>query len=354
MGFFWHRRKLARMNTKVYRLSQIDEAAAAIKQGELVAFPTETVYGLGADATNEDAVKNVYLAKGRPSDNPLIVHVNSIEMVEQYAAEIPDNARKLMAKFWPGSLTIILKIKKGALSKTVTGGLSTVAFRFPDCQPTLDLIAKAGVPMVGPSANTSGKPSPTTAQHVYHDLNGKITGILDNGPTRVGVESTVLDMSTDTPVILRPGAVTKRDIESVIGSIDLNHHKVGKNEIPKAPGMKYKHYAPSAQVYIVDEGTDWAQVAKWIDQQPFDVGVMAEGQILKQLTLPMNAVQFSLGSGVTDASARLFDGLRGFDDQHNVKVIVTQAFPAQDLGRAYMNRLNKSAGGVHFNPGQVK
>lgn len=342
------------MNTKIYQLNQIDEAAAAIQRGELVAFPTETVYGLGADATNEPAVKNVYLAKGRPSDNPLIVHVNSVAMVEKYAAEIPANARKLMAAFWPGSLTIILKIKKGALSKTVTGGLSTVAFRFPDNQPTLDLIGKAGVPIVGPSANTSGKPSPTTAQHVYHDLNGKITGILDDGPTRVGVESTVLDMSTATPVILRPGAVTKQDIEGVIGSIDLNHHQVGKNETPKAPGMKYKHYAPSAQVYIVNEGTDWAKVAKLVAQQPFDVGVMAEERILQQLTLPMNAVQFSLGTGVEDASARLFDGLRGFDDQPNVKAIVTEAFTAKNLGRAYMNRLNKSAGGVHFDPAQVK
>lgn len=342
------------MNTKIYQLNQIDEAAAAIQRGELVAFPTETVYGLGADATNEQAVKNVYRAKGRPSDNPLIVHVNSVAMVEQYAAAIPENARKLMKRFWPGSLTIILPIKKGSLSKTVTGGLSTVAFRFPDCQPTLDLIGKAGVPIVGPSANTSGKPSPTTAQHVYHDLNGKITGILDNGPTRVGVESTVLDMSTDTPVILRPGAVTKADIEGVIGSIDLNHHHVGKNEIPKAPGMKYKHYAPSAQVYIVDEGTDWTQVVKWVAAQPFDVGFMAEEKILQGLSLPMNAVQFSLGNGVKDASARLFDGLREFDDEHNIKAIVTQAFPARDLGRAYMNRLNKSAGGVHFDPKQVK
>lgn len=337
------------MNTRIFHLDEIDQAAKEIQAGHLVAFPTETVYGLGADATNEAAVKNVYLAKGRPSDNPLIVHVASVEMVEQYAATIPDNARQLMNKFWPGSLTIILPIKKHVLSKTVTGGLSTVAFRFPDCQPTLDLIKKAGVPIVGPSANTSGKPSPTTAQHVYHDLHGKIAGIIDNGPTRVGVESTVLDMSTDQPVILRPGAVTKAQIEDVIGSIDLNHHHVGKNEIPKAPGMKYKHYAPNAQVYIVDQDADWQQVVAWISKQPFDVGMMAEERILQHASLPMNAIQFSLGKNVQDASARLFDGLRQFDDQPNVKAIVAQAFPAKDLGRAYMNRLNKSAGGVHFN-----
>lgn len=337
------------MNTRIFHLDEIDQAAKEIQAGHLVAFPTETVYGLGADATNEAAVKNVYLAKGRPSDNPLIVHVASVEMVEQYAATIPDNARQLMNKFWTGSLTIILPIKKHVLSKTVTGGLSTVAFRFPDCQPTLDLIKKAGVPIVGPSANTSGKPSPTTAQHVYHDLHGKIAGIIDNGPTRVGVESTVLDMSTDQPVILRPGAVTKAQIEDVIGSIDLNHHHVGKNEIPKAPGMKYKHYAPNAQVYIVDQDADWQQVVAWISKQPFDVGMMAEERILQHASLPMNAIQFSLGKNVQDASARLFDGLRQFDDQPNVKAIVAQAFPAKDLGRAYMNRLNKSAGGVHFN-----
>ena len=263
------------METRIFKLNEIDQAAQAIKDGQLVAFPTETVYGLGADATNEAAVKNVYLAKGRPSDNPLIVHVASIEMVERYAAEIPNSARQLMKAFWPGSLTIILKIKPGSLSKTVTGGLATVAFRYPDCQPTLDLILKAGVPIVGPSANTSGKPSPTTAQHVFHDLNGKIFGILDNGPTRVGVESTVLDLSTPQPAILRPGAVTKAQIESVIGSIDLDQHHVGTNETPKAPGMKYRHYAPGVPVAIVDPQTNWQSVNSWIEEQPSKVGVMA-------------------------------------------------------------------------------
>lgn len=336
------------MDTRIFKLDEIDQAASAIQKGELVAFPTETVYGLGADATNETAVKNVYLAKGRPSDNPLIVHVASVAMVEKYAAEIPEKARQLMKAFWPGSLTIILKIKPGTLSKTVTGGLSTVAFRFPDCQPTLELIQKAGVPIVGPSANTSGKPSPTTAQHVYHDLHGKIAGILDNGKTRVGVESTVLDMSTDQPVILRPGAVTKAQIESVIGSIDLNHHQVGKNETPKAPGMKYRHYAPSAPVYIVDPQSDWQAVSAWIANQESKVGVMATDEVVKKISWPQNAVLYNLGNDVTDASACLFDGLRQFDDKACVKTILTQGFTAQGLGAAYMNRLNKSAGGKHF------
>ena len=319
------------MQTKIFQEREVKEAAKLIQDGQLVAFPTETVYGLGADATNEKAVKHVYEAKGRPSDNPLIVHVASQKMVKEYAATIPEKAQKLMDHFWPGSLTIILPVKEGTLSKTVTGGLSTVAFRFPDCQPTLDLIQEAGVPIVGPSANTSGKPSPTTANHVYHDLNGKIAGILDNGATKVGVESTIIDMSTDQPVILRPGAVTQADIEGVIGSIELNHHQVKKDETPKAPGMKYKHYAPDAQVYIVDPG-----------------GVMAEDKVLKSIDLPVNANQFPLGDGVEEASARLFYGLREFDDEKNVQAIVCQGFEATGLGAAYMNRLNKSAGQTHF------
>lgn len=336
------------METQIYGLDQIDEAARQLRDGQLIAFPTETVYGLGADATNEAAVKQVYAAKGRPSDNPLIVHVASVAMVEKYAAEIPDQARALMKAFWPGSLTIILKIKPGSLSKTVTGGLDTVAFRFPKNQATLDLITKADRPMVGPSANTSGKPSPTTAQHVYHDLHGKIKGILNDGPTEVGVESTVLDMSTDEPAILRPGAVTKADIEKVIGPIESNHHKVGKNETPKAPGMKYKHYAPNAQVYMVDPDDDWGQVAQWLVQQGQAAGVMATDQVLSQLDLPSYAESFSLGGDVKSASARLFDGLRHFDTEKEIKLIVCQAFPAEGLGTAYMNRLNKSAGGMHF------
>ncbi|MDO4854950.1 MAG: L-threonylcarbamoyladenylate synthase [Limosilactobacillus gorillae] len=342
------------VKTVIFQPSEVNEAAKLIQKGQLVAFPTETVYGLGADATNEKAVKQVYLAKGRPSDNPLIVHVASVAMVEQYAEEIPAKARKLMDRFWPGSLTIILKIKPGTLSKTVTGGLNTVAFRYPACQPTLNLIREAGVPIVGPSANTSGKPSPTTAGHVYHDLDNKIAGIIDDGPTVVGVESTVLDMSTDQPVILRPGAVTKQDIENVIGSIELNNHKVKANEVPKAPGMKYKHYAPNAQVYIVAPDADWTAVANWLAQAEGSVGLMATEQVLKSHVWPVQADQFSLGEGIEDASARLFEGLRAFDDQQEIHQILCQGFLPTGLGAAYMNRLNKSAGGTFFRESLTK
>lgn len=339
------------METKILKPDQIDEAARLISEGELVAFPTETVYGLGADATNEFAVKQVYQAKGRPSDNPLIVHVADVATVERFAEPLSDTARKLMAAFWPGSLTMIFKLKPAALSAFVTGGLKTAAFRFPNNQTTLTLIKTSGKPMVGPSANTSGKPSPTTAQHVYHDLNGKIAAILDDGPTEVGVESTVLDMSTYQPAILRPGAVTKKQIESVIGIpvMDELHH-VGTNEVPKAPGMKYKHYAPNAQVYIVDPGDSWQDVGRWIknNQLQAPIGVMAFDDDLKMINWSTNVKQISLGNNVSDASHNLFRELRDFDDQPQYKIIFVQGVEPTGLGEAYMNRLNKSAGQMHF------
>lgn len=337
------------METLVLKATQLDQAADFLKKGELVAFPTETVYGLGADATNEAAVKKVYAAKGRPSDNPLIVTVSSVSMVEQFVQPLSDEARHLIQKFWPGSLTMIFKLKPNALSKTVTGGLDTAAFRFPNNQTTLDLISKAGVPIVGPSANTSGKPSPTTAKHVYHDLNGKIAAIVDDGPTTVGVESTILDMSVDTPSILRPGAVTKEDIESVIHRpvIDELHH-VGAKQTPKAPGMKYKHYAPAAQVYIVDPDDDWHDVVDWIKSHPQSVGVMAFDHVIKTINWPDNADVISLGSDAKSAAHDLFAELRDFDNHPEYKIIFTQGIDPEGIGEAYMNRLNKSAGQMHF------
>lgn len=336
------------METQIFKPDQVAQAAALLKAGELVAFPTETVYGLGADATNETAAGNVYAAKGRPSDNPLIVTVASIEMVEQYAQPLSDAVKQLMAAFWPGSLTIVLPLQPGKLSKTVTGGLDTAAFRMPANQLTLKLIATAGVPIVGPSANTSGKPSPTLAEHVYHDLNGKIAGILDDGPTQVGVESTIIDMSTEMPTILRPGAVTVEQLEKVIGDVRSDHHHVGANETPKAPGMKYKHYAPSAQVEIVDDPADFAAAATWAGQQAESVGVMATESVLANLNVPANVETFSLGPDVESATHLLFAGLRHFDLESQVKVIFTEGFPTTGIGAAYMNRLDKSAGGMHF------
>ncbi|GKT04002.1 L-threonylcarbamoyladenylate synthase [Furfurilactobacillus entadae] len=336
------------METTIFSKQELPAAAAALRAGQLVAFPTETVYGLGADAFNEAAVKQVYAAKGRPSDNPLIVHVADIATVTALTEPLSDAALALMDAFWPGSLTMIFKLKPGALSKAVTGGLSTAAFRFPANDTTLALIKELGRPMVGPSANTSGKPSPTTAQHVYHDLQGKIAGIVDDGPTTVGVESTVLDMSTGHPAILRPGAVTPEQIEAVIHEpVATELHKVGAKETPKAPGMKYKHYAPAAQVEIVNDG-DWAAALTWAAKQDGPVGLMATTGRLDGLTIPANVEIFPLGSNVAGASHALFAGLRHFDDEGAVHNILAEGFAESGLGLAYMNRLKKAAGNVFF------
>ncbi|EPC30365.1 translation factor, SUA5 family [Lacticaseibacillus paracasei subsp. paracasei Lpp120] len=330
--------------SKRYHESDIPEAAAALKRGELVAFPTETVYGLGADATNVTAVGKVYAAKGRPSDNPLIVTVADADMVGQYATITP-LAAKLMQAFWPGPLTIILNILPGRLSMKVTGGLQTAAFRNPDNALTRKLIATAGVPIVGPSANTSGKPSPTTADHVLHDLDGKIAGVLDDGPTQVGVESAIIDLTVTPPAILRPGAIGPDELEPLIGHVDTAAHHVGQNEAPKAPGMKYKHYAPAAQVVVVDDPAQFSAAVAWAKKTGQVFGLLATDAILAQYpTIP----SYSLGKNVQSAAHALFAGLRWFDLHPDVTLVLAQAFSKTELSAAYMNRLLKSAGDMHF------
>ncbi|MDN6608275.1 MAG: threonylcarbamoyl-AMP synthase [Lacticaseibacillus paracasei] len=330
--------------SKRYHESDIPEAAAALKRGELVAFPTETVYGLGADATNVTAVGKVYAAKGRPSDNPLIVTVADADMVGQYATITP-LAAKLMEAFWPGPLTIILNILPGRLSMKVTGGLQTAAFRNPDNALTRKLIATAGVPIVGPSANTSGKPSPTTADHVLHDLDGKIAGVLDDGPTQVGVESAIIDLTVTPPAILRPGAIGPDELEPLIGHVDTAAHHVGQNDAPKAPGMKYKHYAPAAQVVVVDDPAQFSAAVAWAKQTGQVFGLLATDAILAQYpTIP----SYSLGKNVQSAAHALFAGLRWFDLHPDVTLVLAQAFSKTELSAAYMNRLLKSAGDMHF------
>lgn len=330
------------METKIFKREQLDEAARLLSQGELVAFPTETVYGLGALATRDDSVKKVYAAKGRPSDNPLIVTVADEAMMRPYAKEVPERAEKLIKHFWPGPLTILLLAKEGALPESVTGGLPTVAFRCPDDQLTHDLIAKLGYPIVGPSANTSTKPSPTTAQHVYHDLKGKIAGIVDGGETEVGLESTIVDLSVTPAVVLRPGKITPEEISQVLGEeVLINRGQVSDKEVPKAPGMKYRHYAPSAQVYVVDQAETFAKL-----DLDASCGVMASSDLLEELPLPAEN-KFNLGKNLTEADHNLFAGLRYFDDRSEIKTIYVEGFEQGEESLAYMNRLNKAAGGHH-------
>lgn len=333
------------METKQFTVDQISLAADLIRHGELIAFPTETVYGLGANALDEQAVKQVYAVKGRPSDNPLIVHVNDFEMVKQFVTDFPKQTKSLVNTFWPGPLTLIFNVKPNAFPATVTGGLNTVAFRMPNNQKTLELIRLAGVPLVGPSANTSGKPSPTTAQHVYHDLHGKIAGILDDGPTQIGVESTVLDLTAkdSVPVILRPGAVTKEQLERVVGTVLVDQHLISEKEAPKAPGMKYKHYSPDVPVWIIEGDQEvFKKAIEWAKRKEQRIGLFGDEQTTSTFLNNVEAV-FSFGEhSVEQGTKLLFAGLRSLDEQ-NIDVIFAQAFSENELGIAYMNRLKKAA-----------
>ncbi|CAK8054568.1 L-threonylcarbamoyladenylate synthase [Eupransor demetentiae] len=335
------------MQTKKYANKEEDlqEAAKDLRDGEVVAFPTETVYGLGADATNDEAVKKVFTAKGRPADNPLIMTVSDPKMLDDFVTVSPA-ARGLMANFWPGSLTIILPIIPDHVSMLVTGGLQTVAFRLPDNAVTRELISLVGKPLVGPSANTSGKPSPTTAQHVWHDMKGKIAGIVDDGPTQVGVESTVIDMSTDQPTILRTGAVTQEELEKVLGEKVLDATSttsLAATQAPKAPGMKYRHYAPDKPVVMFDP-LDLSDLVAKINH---DEVVMGSDPILKSANLPKEQT-WSLGPDVRSATEQLFAGLRYYDDQPNVTKIYVERMPEVGLGKAYNNRLGKASGNQLF------
>ncbi|MGY3750216.1 L-threonylcarbamoyladenylate synthase [Vagococcus acidifermentans] len=336
------------METKIFQEEDIATAAALIRAGKLVAFPTETVYGLGADATNSASVKAVYQAKGRPSDNPLIIHLADKNDVRQYVDNFSEKARQLADTFWPGPLTMIFPVKQGVLPSVVTGGLSTGAFRVPNNKKTLQLIKLAGVPLVGPSANTSGKPSPTTAEHVYHDLHGKISGILDDGKTVVGIESTVLDMSVadEPPTILRPGAITQEQLEAVIGEVRTAVQEVSKDVQPKSPGMKYKHYAPDTEVMMIDwQKNNWHEAVAWARRHGKKAGILAARRIIRSLDIPSsNVYELSDDGSVSQSMANLFAGLRELDSpDRNLDVIFVQTFPAEGLGVAYMNRLQKSA-----------
>lgn len=333
------------METKVMEINEDSSytlAADFLNKGEVVAFPTETVYGLGAVATNSDAVRKIFEAKGRPSDNPLIVHIGTKEETERYAVEIPDKAKILMDHFWPGPLTLILKAKSGILAENVTAGLDTVGIRMPDHPVALKLLRTIGEPVAAPSANRSGKPSPTEAAHVFHDLNGKIPLILDGGPTGIGVESTVLDVTSETPVILRPGGVTKEMIEGVIGLVsESTPFGVGEKEVPRAPGMKYQHYAPDSPVYLIEQ--DKEMISRAIS------GFQNDGR--KVAFIGPEAFSnagadwfFSTGStdDLTEFTKSLYAALRACDEIE-ADVILAATTSREGVGAALMNRLEKAA-----------
>ena len=251
------------MDTKLFHTddNEIADAGEILRNGGLVAFPTETVYGLGASAFDSDAAKKIYAAKGRPSDNPLIVHICDKWQIKDIAEEIPESAKKVLVNFMPGPVTIILK-KKSVVPNDVTAGLNTVAIRFPLHETAQKLIKAAGVPIAAPSANLSGKPSPTKAKHVVKDMTGRIDAIIDGGECNVGVESTIVDFTGEKPVILRPGGVTYDDLKGIGLDVEIDKnilHSIAADEVPKCPGMKYKHYAPNAEVTVVEGEKDAVQ-----------------------------------------------------------------------------------------------
>lgn len=332
------------METEMLTEKDVAHAVNWLKKGEVIAFPTETVYGLGADATNERAVQKIFKAKGRPSDNPLIIHVSSLEQAEDYVTAIPEKAKKVVEQFWPGACTIILN-KKGPLAPSVTANLETVAVRMPDNPIALKLIDEAGVPLAAPSANSSGKPSPTTAEHVYKDLNGKIRGIIDGGATGVGLESTVLDMTNpEKPTILRPGGVTAEQLETVLGKVYYDQGDADDSFKPKSPGMKYRHYSPDKPVYILPEDIEEAKVViKEFAKDDQALGLLISEETCKALDPDVTHL-FLLGKKryPEEAASLLYEGLRQLDDSE-ATVILAEAYEKAGIGRAYMNRLEKAA-----------
>lgn len=324
---------------------EIKKQSNLLKEGKTVIFPTETVYGLGANALDENAVKKIYEAKGRPSDNPLIVHIYNKNEVYDLAEEISEKAKIVMNRFWPGPITIILK-KKPIVPNTTSGGLDTVAIRMPSHKIAREVIKYAGVPIAAPSANISGRPSPTKAQHVYEEMNGRVDGIILGGDSNFGLESTVLDLTEDIPMILRPGSITKEDLESVIGEVkvDPSLEKKEDNKKAKAPGMKYTHYSPDAEVYIISGKKD--DVIVKVNEL---IGInMNEGLNTGVMCLNENKQFYrgnviGLGDTLEEVASNLFDALREMDKQ-GMNIVYSEEFSNEGVGQAIMNRLMKSAG----------
>ena len=329
----------------------ISKASKILKNGGLVAFPTETVYGLGADALNEEAAAKIYAAKGRPSDNPLIVHIADKDSVYELATEVPEKAVMLMEAFWPGPLTIILN-KKKIVPDGTTGGLDTVAIRMPSHPVAMKLIKESGVFIAAPSANTSGRPSPTLAEHVIEDMNGRIDMILDGGAVGIGIESTIVDLTGDVPTILRPGFVTKKMLESIIGEVEIDKAIIepDPNLRPKAPGMKYTHYAPKGEVTIVESINQQNKVV--VDKinsltaektaQGYKTAVIATRENAPLYNCENVLIVGEADKGVT-ISANLYAILRKCDTI-GAEYIYSEALNQNELGGAIMNRLLKAAG----------
>lgn len=318
----------------------IEKAGNLIKSGEVVGIPTETVYGLAADATDPDAVSKIFVAKGRPQDNPLIVHISYKSDIEKYAHDIPEIAYRIADKFWPGPLTMVLP-KKDIIPEVTSGGLDTVGIRFPANAIAQKIIKSAGVPLAAPSANLSGKPSTTTAKHVYDDMNGRISAIVDGGACSVGVESTVISFSGEDVIILRPGFVSKEDLLSVADNVIIDKgvlSEMSEDAVVASPGMKYKHYSPKANVIIVEGEYD-----KFLSffEKNYSEGVYA--MIFGNETIELPYPHFSYGKTNSEQAIELFDKLRMADDM-NAKTVYVRCPSKDGVGLAVYNRLIRAAG----------
>ena len=343
------------MDTKVVFMDEahmdtraLEEAGRLIKQGELVAFPTETVYGLGGDALQADSARKIYAAKGRPSDNPLIIHISRWEDIYHICRDIPEAAKKLADAFWPGPLTMVLK-KQEVVPKETTGGLDTVAVRLPSHPVARAFIEAAGGYVAAPSANVSGRPSPTLAKYVLEDMDGKIPLIIDGGAVGIGVESTIVDLTEDTPVILRPGYITHDMLKEVLGAVseDATMMESLQNVAPKAPGMKYRHYAPKGSLTIVAGPTD--KVVAYINDA-CEAAKLA-GKRTGVLCTSETAARYQadcvkcVGTRADEGTVAhsLYQMLRECDDE-GLEVLYAESFPTEGIGQAIMNRLLKAAG----------
>jgi len=342
--------KILKIDSNKFNASELQEAAQILRSGGLIAFPTETVYGLGADGLNPEASRKIYAAKGRPSDNPLIIHIADFEALNELTIECPEKGRKLAEAFWPGPITIIFN-KSEKVPYSTTGGLDTVAIRMPSHPVAYELIRQSGVYVAAPSANVSGRPSPTKAEHVIEDMNGRIEMIIDGGKVEIGLESTIVDVTGPIPTILRPGYITASMIEAVIGPIEYDKAVLARVKdptvVPKAPGMKYKHYAPKGDLTIF-EGNSEAVISAinkiTVDKllAGYKIGIIATDETIHRY--PKGIVK-TIGTRRDDATIGrgLFEILRDFDSE-GAEYIFTESFENNQLGQAIMNRLLKASG----------
>jgi len=328
---------------------QLEAAALALQQGKQVAFPTETVYGLGADATSSSAVKGIFNAKGRPSDNPLIVHISDKQQLNGLVESYDGLAEQLMEQFWPGPLTIVLPVKEGVLSSYVTAGLTTVGVRMPNHPLALELIKQANCPIAAPSANRSGRPSPTLAEHVYVDLANQIAGIVDGGATGVGLESTVVEIDGQSTIrVLRPGGITEDDLRQCCPQATIVvETELQSKEAPRSPGMKYTHYAPKGQLVVVkgEENEVAAYIVGQLEQYKHTdrCGVLAFAEHIQHYHHAELVINMGSIHNLDEAAASLYAALRSFDEQ-GITRIWSEASSYDGIGTALMNRLYKAAG----------